>query len=164
MGLVQDINRLLKQRGSPMAGLGSAFVRAGRKWGVDPRLLVAIAGHESEWGTKGYAVGTNNPFGWGASQGIRFPTWEDSIYTVARGLRKGYLDEGLRSIDRISGKYAPVGAANDPTNLNQHWTDGVSAVYRQLGGGEGMVGPGAAPFRVWRAASDRFPWLSCGCP
>ncbi len=28
MGLAQDINRLLKQRGSPMAGLGGALTRA----------------------------------------------------------------------------------------------------------------------------------------
>src|SRR4029453_7493299 len=41
------IDAYLRRQGSPLAGMGSAFVYAGAKYGVDPALLVAIAGGES---------------------------------------------------------------------------------------------------------------------
>lgn len=31
----------------------------------------------------------------------------------------------------VGAKWAPVGASNDPTNLNQHWVSNVEAIYRK---------------------------------
>lgn len=124
------IDRYLKSKGSPLAGQGSVFMAAGRKYRVDPRLLVAIAGSESSFGK--YTSGRYNPFGWGP--GIDFDSWRDAIYSVAKGLRKGYLSEGRKTIPKIGEKWAPIGAGNDPTDLNSNWVKNVTAFYKELGG------------------------------
>lgn len=127
------IDAYLSSKGSPLAGYGAAFVRAGRKYGVDPMLLVAISGQETSFGKYGPSRKIHNAWGWGPH--IRFGSWEEGIDTVARGLSKGYIKQGLRTIGQISTKWAPVGAANDPTNLNQHWVKGVERFYAELGAG-----------------------------
>lgn len=129
---VTEINTFLQQRGSPLAGKGAVFVREGRKNGIDPKLLVAIAGAESDFGKHGPIQPIHNPFGWGPH--IKFKSWDQAISTVARGLRKGYLDEGLKTISQIGAKWAPQGAANDPTNLNSNWAKNVGRFYAELDG------------------------------
>ena len=37
-------------------------------------------------------------------------------------------------IDFLGARWAPVGAANDPTNLNANWTRNVKAVFRRTHG------------------------------
>lgn len=127
----REIDDYLREKQSPLAGKGAVFVREARKNGLDPRLLVAIAGAESQFGTQ-VKPGTNNPFGWGPH--IPFPSWDRAIATVARGLRTGYLDEGRKTIAQIGEKWAPVGAGNDPTNLNSNWAKNVGRFYAELGG------------------------------
>jgi hypothetical protein len=117
---------------SPLVGLGGVFVASGVASGVDPRLLVAIARQESALGTAGGGASIHNAFGWGPH--IPFESWEENIATVARGLASGYLSEGRTTIPAIGAKWAPIGASNDPTNLNSHWVRGVSGSYAELGG------------------------------
>lgn len=128
-----DIDAYLAGKGSPMAGQGSAFVASGGRWQVDPRLLVAIAGAESSFGA--ITCAPFNAWGWGCPNGpYVFESWADGIDAVARGLRIGYLAEGRASVAQINLKYAPIGAANDPTGLNNHWTTNVSRFLLELGG------------------------------
>jgi hypothetical protein len=131
-----QINRYLRGQQSPLAGHGQAFVSAGRAYGVDPYLLVAIAGAESSFGKQAQNF---NPFGWGPH--IPFQGWNQAIRTVARGLRKGYLDEGLTTVEQIQQKWAPSGAANDPTNLNSNWTGNVNRFLKELKGGTQLASP-----------------------
>lgn len=126
------IDAYLRKHGSPLAGLGSAFVAAGKQHGVDPLLLVAFTGAETSFGAYGPSQRIKNPFGWGP--GKEFPDYKTAINTVASGLRRYYLDEGLKTIDQIGAKWAPVGAGNDPTNLNSNWSANVRKFYGQLGG------------------------------
>ena len=121
-----------KNPGSPLVGLGDVFVREGEANGIDPRALVAIARAESSLGSDPGARARNNAFGWGPTQS--FASWEDNIATVARGLRAGYLDEGLTTLSAIQRKYAPVGTANDPANLNSNWLRNTTTLYAELGG------------------------------
>jgi hypothetical protein len=44
------------------------------------------------------------------------------------------VGEGRRTLGDISSKWAPVGAANDPADLNANWTAGVGTLYARLGG------------------------------
>ena len=46
----QTLDAFLRKRGSPLAGQGATFVSAGKRYGVDPYLMVAIAGAESSFG------------------------------------------------------------------------------------------------------------------
>jgi hypothetical protein len=134
-------------KGTPLQGQGRTFWQAGRRYRVDPRLLVAIAGAESSFGK--HQSGARNPFGWGP--GIDFPSYEAAIETVAKGLRENYLNQGLKTIAQIGSKYAPAGAGNDPTNLNSHWTQNVSKFYRELGGknpGATVAGAAAPPLSL----------------
>lgn len=128
-----QLDSFLAAKGSPMAGEGAAFVASGGAWRIDPRLLVAIAGSESSYGQ--VTCARFNAWGWGCPHDpFAFTSWADAIDTVARGLRENYLDEGRTTVAAIHAKYAPVGASNDPTNLNSNWTMNVSAILVELGG------------------------------
>lgn len=121
-----------KNPGAPLVGLGDVFVREGVANGIDPRALVAIARAESSLGSDPGARARNNAFGWGPHH--TFASWEENIATVARGLRSGYLDDGLVTLAQIQQRYAPLGVANDPTNLNSNWLRNTTLLYGELGG------------------------------
>lgn len=130
------IDEFLSGRSSPLAGLGSTFVSQGQKYGVDPRLLVAIAGAETSFGGYGPSQRIRNPFGMGP--GIQYPSYAAAIAAAAKNLGQNYIGEGLDTIPEIQGKWAPSGAKNDPTGLNNNWVRNVSAYYKQLGGDPGV--------------------------
>ncbi len=130
--------------GSRLVGLGDVFVAEGLANGISPRALVAIAMHESVLGTAGSGADIHNAFGWGPA--IALPSWRANIATVARGLRRGYLDRGRDTLAAIQPLWAPVGAANDPGGLNSAWVDGV-----------GATTPTSAAIRRCRSRSRRRP-------
>lgn len=121
-----------KNPDSPLKGYGAVFVREGLANGVDPRALAAIARAESSLGTDPGARSIHNAFGWGPHR--PFASWEENIATVAAGLKKGYIDEGLVTLAQIQQKYCPIGAANDPMGLNSNWLRNTTILYAELGG------------------------------
>lgn len=126
------IDAVLAAAGSPLTGDGATFVSAGTAADIDPRALVAIAAHETILATYGPSQGIQNPFGLGP--GMSFTTYADAIRFAASTLRTGYLDEGRLTLGPIGAKWAPIGASNDPTDLNSAWESGVSGYYIDLGG------------------------------
>lgn len=104
---------------SPLVPYASFILETSEKYGLDWRLLTAIAGNESLFGrvmpphplTGGSC---HNAWGWGIhSRGtLCFDNWEEGIVTVAQGLKKNYLDQGLITVEQIMLKYAPVSVAN----------------------------------------------------
>jgi hypothetical protein len=116
-----------------LKGMGAAFVRAGEQYNVNPALLTAIAQHETGNGKSRAAMEKNNIAGMMGRNGLRsYATVEESIMDMARNLSKNYLGQGLTSLADIGAKYAPVGAKNDPTGLNNHWVTGVSRHMKQF--------------------------------
>lgn len=126
------LDTILTAAGSPLAGEGVTFVREGERVGVDPRALVAIAAHETMLETYEPAQRIRNPFGLGP--GWSFDTHADAIARAATTLENLYLPEGRTDIPSIGGKWAPIGAANDPGGLNRYWADGVGTYYAAMGG------------------------------
>ena len=120
-----------------LGGLGQysqAFYDAGNKYGVDPKLLMAISMHETAAGTSSAFRNKKNAMGISPNGGgpRSFDSVEESIDYAARLLKKHYLDQGLTTIAAIGGKYAPAGAGNDPRGLNKHWVSGVSKYYKSF--------------------------------
>lgn len=89
---------------SPLRYHAQDFVDASREYGLDWKLVPAIAGVESTFGQ--FIPGGYNAWGWGVygTQAIYFNSWREGIYAVSRGLRENYLNKGLidpYSINRI---------------------------------------------------------------
>lgn len=166
--LAVKIDDYLRGKGSPLASRGGTFVRAGRTYRVDPFLLVAIAGSETDFGRYGPSQRIHNPFGLGP--GMRFPSWDAAILFAAANLA-GPLYRGRDTIEAIGQRWAPVGATNDPSNLNANWPRNVGQFYREVSGmpaGRVKRGPGDPPL-AWerpdiRGAGDAAADVVTGAP
>ena len=108
--------------GSPLAGYGFAMVQASDKYGIDWRLLPAIATIESNGGKMlcKSKKGANNPFGYG-SCGIAFKDFNHAIDVVAKNIgghnpntARYYKDKEL---DEIIDTYNPPQFRHDYKKL-----------------------------------------------
>ncbi|WP_284036436.1 glucosaminidase domain-containing protein [Neobacillus sp. 114] len=122
-----DLNSKLK---GVLKNTGDFFVEAGKKYQINPALLASIAIHESGNGSSNAAKYKYNVAGMMSKNGLKtYDSIQDSIFDMSRNLRQNYLDKGKTTIADIGAKYAPIGAANDPTNLNNHWVNGVQRYF-----------------------------------
>jgi len=100
---------------------------------IEYELLKAIATHETGHFRSRAWNELNNPGGIMSSKGLRrYNTKEQGVMEMARLLKLFYLDQGLTTIPQIQKKYAPLGADNDPNNINSHWTRNVTSIYNRL--------------------------------
>lgn len=119
-----------------LAGQTSQIVNAAARAGIDPNLFAAVIAHETGRGTSNAVQNYYNP------AGIMDP---QTKWTKLKKFNS--LDEGLdysaknlkRRIDQVGGDvaslakvYAPVGANNDPKNLNSNWSEGVTKFYNMF--------------------------------
>lgn len=112
---------------------GHLFAEAGKKYDIDPALLAAISIHETGNGTSNAARFKFNVAGMMGKNGLKsYSSIEESIFDMARNLKQNYIDKGKLTIAQIGAKYAPIGAANDPTKLNNHWVTGVQRYFDTL--------------------------------
>lgn len=77
------IDTYFKDRSMPLEGTGMTFVLVAEKYGLDYRLLPAIAVRESSGGKQ--ACG-NNPFGWGSCKLHNFKSYGDAIESLGKNL------------------------------------------------------------------------------
>lgn len=122
---------------TPLKGVlqntGHLFAAAGEKYQINPAFLASISMHETGNGTSNAARFKYNVAGMMGKNGLKsYASIEDSIFDMARNLRENYLDNGKLTIAQIGAKYAPIGAANDPTQLNNHWVNGVQQHFDTL--------------------------------
>jgi hypothetical protein len=133
--IAKRIDAALKVQGSPLAGYGSTFVQAGKTSNVDPRLMYAIAGAETSFATDPNAEPASstghNAWGW---LGHSFSTWEEGITQTTAHMGSDYIGLGLTTVQKISEKWCPIGAANDPQGLNKNWPPAVTGFLRDVGG------------------------------
>ncbi len=94
-GLTADmINKVLE--GTPLEGLGDAYIKAEKETGVSALFLVGVSVHESKWGKSKFARERNNIFGYKAydsdpNKTEWFSSKEECILVVAKHLSENYL-------------------------------------------------------------------------
>ncbi|MCM3569596.1 glucosaminidase domain-containing protein [Neobacillus mesonae] len=126
----EQVNRELDGK---LQGMGDVFISAGKTFNVNPALLASIAQHETGNGKSRAAHEKNNIAGMMGINGLKsYASVEESIMDMARNISKNYLGSGLTSIAKIGAKYAPIGASNDPTGLNNHWVTGVTKYFNRF--------------------------------
>lgn len=97
------------------------------------KITIAI----SRWETGNYTSKAfkekNNVGGMMCSDGlISYSSLDEGIEKFLINLKNNYFEIGLDTIEKIQKKYCPVGAKNDPHNLNQYWLNGVKEIYNTL--------------------------------
>lgn len=103
---------------------GQLFVAVADEYGLDFRLLPAIARKESTFCKSNIAQTYYNCFGYGVpASGItdagKFSSYEEGLRTVAASLKRNYLDKGLTSPEAIMNKYCPPSNGEWAAHLNQ---------------------------------------------
>lgn len=122
------IKKFFIEQNAPLAVYADKFVEVADKYNLDYRLLPAISMQESNGGKK-IPNDSYNPFGYGiyGSQILKFGSFDQAIETVGAGLRKNYLDLGLKTPYQIMTKYTPPSLAKGGT-----WAIGVSSFMEEL--------------------------------
>lgn len=85
---VNSVRSYLSRRNSPLADYSEYLVRTADEFGIDYRLVAAISVIES--GGCIHMYRPYNCWGWGGANGYSFSSFEDSIYTVTKGISTGY--------------------------------------------------------------------------
>lgn len=91
---------------SPLEYQAQDFIDAADTFGMDWKLVPAIAGVESTFGK--HIPGGYNAWGWGVygTQALGFKSWRDGIFTVSGGLKQNYIDKGLTEPYAMNKVYA----------------------------------------------------------
>jgi hypothetical protein len=98
----------------------------------DQEIVNAI--YKAEGGKK-----AKKPFGILSVECSGYDECRQICYNTVRNNRKRYADYGHKQYDTylefLSSRYAPVGASNDPSNLNKNWLKNVR-YFLKTGGGK----------------------------
>lgn len=132
-GTAEDLNKSLKGKGL-LEGKGEKLLELQQKYGVNAAFIAAIARAESG-GTSSLAknnnnlTGITNPGGHGFR---KFNSVDECLEYTAKLIKTNYIDKNLTTIAQIHKKYCPIGANNDPTNLNKNWGYVVGSCMNQM--------------------------------
>ena len=118
------VTNYLKRYNSPLLPHAEEIVSISDKYGLDWRLLVAIAQQESNL-CKKIPKDSYNCWGYGIYGDLvtRFDSYPDGLDTVARGLKRNYLDRGLKTPEEIMAKYTPPSQGSWARGVNQFLED-----------------------------------------
>ncbi len=131
-----EIDDYLHGKMSPLEGLGADLLEIANQWNIDPRLLVAIAGTETSFGTN---LGCNtqfNAWSWfwsGSCSTSSFSSYREAITSVAKGLRLKYINQGRTTIPQIGQKYCASGCQNWVSNTNTFYETELGGDPNDLG-------------------------------
>ncbi|MBR1366350.1 phage tail tape measure protein [Bradyrhizobium ottawaense] len=135
-----------KFAGTPLSGKYDQIIAAAKANNIPPSLLAGVIAHETG---NGAVLSGNNPGGimdpaTGFARKMKFAGLDDGINKTAQTVAKNYRRAG-GDLDKMSGFYAPRGAANDPNGLNGGWPAGVRKNMIQLSDSStGSAGSGDA--------------------
>ncbi len=114
------IKNYLEKYDSPLTAYSYYMVNVADEFGIDFRLIPAIARQESNL-CKYIPTNTYNCWGWGIhSQGtLAFSSYEEGIRTVTEGLKREYINKGYTTPDEIMKKYTPLSDGSWAEAVNQ---------------------------------------------
>lgn len=108
-------------------------------FGIEPSLVLAIEYQEASKDGNHYNSDAyltfNNPAGLmspSTSKLWEFISPDAGIIEHVYQLKKNYINQGLTTPEEIKTTYAPDGATNDPTNLNNNWLYGVNYFMKEI--------------------------------
>ena len=121
------LENVFERNNSPLVPFASTYISIADKYGIDWRLLPAIAGLESSFG-KRQMPNSHNSYGWGGGY-IYFDSYEQGIEIVIASLKKRYYDRGADTVYKIAPIYAesPTWAPRVTIFMNQ-----IEAEYARL--------------------------------
>jgi len=124
-GSSEKIRQFLARYNSPLEPYAVDIVNAADEYGLDHRLIVAIAMQESGL-CKTIPVDSYNCWGFGIYTGhvTRFTDYKDGIYTVTKALAIRYKKNGLVTPEQIMTMYTP--------DSNGSWATGVNHIMNRL--------------------------------
>ncbi|HVF69680.1 MAG TPA: hypothetical protein VNA13_03915 [Xanthomonadales bacterium] len=124
-GKAEKIRQFLARYNSPLEPYSVDIVNAAEEYGLDHRLIPAIAMQESTL-CKKIPVNSFNCWGFGiyGNKVTRFADYKEGIYTVTKALATRYKSRGLVTADQIMTMYTP--------SSNGSWARGVNIVLNQL--------------------------------
>lgn len=124
-GNAEKIRQFLARYNSPLEPYAVDIVNSAEEYGLDHRLIVAIAMQESGL-CKKIPVNSYNCWGFGIYSGhvTRFADYKEGIYTVTKALATRYKKKGLITPDQIMTMYTP--------SSNGSWAYSVNHFMNQL--------------------------------
>jgi hypothetical protein len=124
-GRKEKIRQFFERYGSPLEPYAGDVVDAADEYGLDYRLIPAIAMQESNL-CKKIPEGSNNCWGFGiyGKTVTRFPDYKEAIYTVTKTLATKYKTRGLVTPNEIMTMYTPTS--------NGSWAYSVNHFMAQL--------------------------------
>jgi hypothetical protein len=140
MGLGQESSSTVKLESvfgdGVLAGKTSMIIEAANRAGIDPNMFAAVIAHETGRGTSNAVQNYYNPAGimdpqtkWTKLK--KFNSLDEGLDYSAKNLKRR-IDQVGGDIESLAKVYAPVGASNDPTNLNSNWSNGVTKFYNMF--------------------------------
>ncbi len=124
---VEIVYRFLERHNAalePKEHFAQVFVETADRYGIDYRLLPAIAMQESNL-CKKIPEGSHNCLGFGihARGTLGFESFEANFDRAARELKKNYIDIGLTTPEKIMRKYTPSSNGSWANSVNQWITE-----------------------------------------
>ncbi|MDP2363197.1 MAG: hypothetical protein Q8M94_05445 [Ignavibacteria bacterium] len=122
---VANLKAFFRKYNSPLYNEAEVIVEVSDEYKFDYRLLPAIAMQESNL-CRVIPHDSHNCWGWGiyGTTVTRFDSYEEAIRTVAKGIKKNYIDHGLITASMIMSKYTP--------SSNGSWAYGVNTFLKAL--------------------------------
>lgn len=122
---VANLKAFFRKHNSPLYNEAEVIVKVSDEYQFDYRLLPAIAMQESNL-CRVIPYESHNCWGWGiyGSTVTKFDSYEEAIRTVAKGIKKNYIDQGLITASMIMKKYTP--------SSNGSWAYGVNTFLKAL--------------------------------
>ena len=133
--LGSKIDTYLEGKGSPIAGNGPVFFSSGVQWDVDPRLIVAIAGAESSFGTQWVNCPESGFNAWSwfwhspdhTCPTSPFDSFAAGINTVTKYMRVSYFNRGQTTIQALTAnpthRYCVTNCASWVGNVTNFYTE-----------------------------------------